>query len=133
MAINTQMLVPVSRILLANIFLIDGVMKLFSYESVAEWMFLKGVPEASLPFVIIFEVIGSFFIIIGWQTKILSLFFFAFCILTAIIFHSELSNRMDQIIFMKNVSMAGGFLILFLHGGGDYSLERLLKRRSNSR
>ena len=133
MAIHTQMLVPISRILLANIFLIDGVMKLFSYEAVAEWMFLNGVPEASLPFVIIFEVIGSFFIIIGWQTKILSLFFFAFCILTAIIFHSDLSNRMEQIIFMKNMSMAGGFLILFLHGGGDYSLERLLKRRSNSR
>ena len=132
MSSHIQILAPISRILLANIFLIDGVIKLFSYEAVAEWMFINGVPEASLPFVIIFEILGSFFIIFGWQTKLFSLLFFVFCILTAVIFHSDFSNRMEQIAFMKNVSMAGGFLLLFLHGSGKYSLESILNRKSGS-
>ena len=117
---------PLSRVLIANIFLIDGVRKIFFYENVAEWMFFKGVPEVSLPFVIAFEIIGALAIMVGWRTKLFSVLFFSFCILTAIIFHSDFSNSMEQISFMKNISMAGGFLFLFLYGSGSFSLDKYI-------
>ena len=123
-----QLFSPVGRLLIANIFLIDGINKISYYEGVAEWMFLKGVPEYLLPLVILLEIGGALAIILGWRVKLFSLLFFVFCILTAIIFHSDFTNNMDKVIFMKNMSMAGGFLFLFLHGGGDLSLDKRRKK-----
>ena len=123
-----QLFSPVGRLLIANIFLIDGINKISYYEGVAEWMFLKGVPEYLLPLVILLEIGGALAIILGWRVKLFSLLFFVFCILTAIIFHSDFTNNMDKVIFMKNMSMAGGFLFLFLHGGGDFSLDKRRKK-----
>ena len=123
-----QLFSPVGRLLIANIFLIDGINKISYYEGVAEWMFLKGVPEYLLPLVILLEIGGALAIILGWRVKLFSFLFFVFCILTAIIFHSDFTNNMDKVIFMKNMSMAGGFLFLFLHGGGDFSLDKRRKK-----
>ena len=123
-----QLFSPVGRLLIANIFLIDGINKISYYEGVPEWMFLKGVPEYLLPLVILLEIGGALAIILGWRVKLFSLLFFVFCILTAIIFHSDFTNNMDKVIFMKNMSMAGGFLFLFLHGGGDFSLDKRRKK-----
>ena len=123
-----QLFSPVGRLLIANIFLIDGINKISYYEGVAEWMFLKGVPEYLLPLVILLEIGGALAIILGWRVKLFSLLFFVFCILTAIIFHSDFTNNMDKVIFMKNMSMAGGFLFLFLNGGGDFSLDKRRKK-----
>ncbi len=123
-----QLFSPVGRLLIANIFLIDGINKILYYEGVAEWMFLKGVPEYLLPLVIFLEIGGALAIILGWRVKLFSFLFFVFCILTAIIFHSDFTNNMDKVIFMKNMSMAGGFLFLFLHGGGDFSLDKRRKK-----
>ena len=104
---------------------IDGINKISYYGGVAEWMFLKGVPEFLLPLVILLEIFGALAIILGWRVKLFSLLFFVFCILTAIIFHRDFSNNMDKVSFMKNMSLAGGFLFLFLHGAGKFSLDGL--------
>ena len=116
---------PIGRILIANIFLIDGINKISYYEGVAEWMLLNGVPDFLLPLVILLEIFGALAIILGWRVRLFSLFFFVFCILTAIIFHRDFTNNMDKIIFMKNMSMAGGFFFLFLNGAGKFSLDSL--------
>ena len=118
----------VGRILLANIFLTDGINKIPNYENVAEYMFLKGVPEFLLPFAIAFEIVGALAIIIGWRTKFFSLLFFSFCILTAVLFHTPFRSSMDEISFMKNLSVAGGFLFLFLHESGHLSFENFRKQ-----
>ncbi len=81
-----QLFSPVGRLLIASIFLIDGINKISYYEGVAEWMFLKGVPEYLLPLVILLEIGGALAIILGWRVKLFSLLFFVFCILTAIIY-----------------------------------------------
>ena len=96
MANYMNFLPPIGRIMIANIFLIDGINKISYYEGVAEWMFLKGVPEFLLPLVILLEIFGALAIILGWRVKLFSLLFFVFCILTAIIFHRDFSNNMDK-------------------------------------
>ena len=116
---------PIGRILLVNIFFLDGIHKISNYDGVTGWMAVYGVPEISLPFVITFEIVGAVAIAIGWRVKLFSIIFFVFCILTALIFHNDFSNGMEKIIFMKNISMAGGFLIIFLNGGGAFCLDNL--------
>ena len=67
---------PIGRILIANIFLIDGINKISYYEGVAEWMLLNGVPDFLLPLVILLEIFGALAIILGWRVKLFSLFYF---------------------------------------------------------
>ena len=53
----------------------------------------------------------------------------AYCVITALIGHHNLSDRMQEINFVKNLSMAGGFLAFAAAGGGAYSLDAAMTRR----
>ena len=47
----------------------------------------------------------------------------AFCVASAVIFHRNFAEQMQMILFMKNLAMAGGFLLLYVHGAGAFSLD----------
>jgi putative oxidoreductase len=44
------------------------------------------------------------------------------------IFHADFSDQNQMIHFMKNISIAGGFLFLIVHGPGNYSLDNREKK-----
>ena len=114
---------PVGRLFIALIFFMSGLNKIGNYANTAGWMESVGVPGALLPLVIALEVVGGAAIILGWQTRIVAFLFAGFCLLSAIIFHADFSDQMQMGMFMKNVGLAGGFLILLVHGAGNYSLD----------
>ena len=114
---------PVGRLFIALIFFMSGLNKIGNYANTAGWMESAGVPGALLPLVIALEVVGGAAIILGWQTRIVAFLFAGFCLLSAIIFHADFSDQMQMGMFMKNVGLAGGFLILLVHGAGNYSLD----------
>ena len=111
------------RILLATIFLVSGINKVREFESTAKWMEGFSVPEILLPVVIAFEILAAIALVIGWRTQITALFLAGFCILTAAIFHSDFESQIGTILFMKNLAIAGGFLILAVNGPGQFSLD----------
>ncbi|HEX4872786.1 MAG TPA: DoxX family protein [Nevskiaceae bacterium] len=115
--------IPAGRLLLASLFLIAGLGKLGQYEGTAGYMASVGLPAALLPAVIAFEVGAALLIILGWQTRLTALLLAGFSLLSALIFHSNLADPMQQVLFLKNVSIAGGLLLLVAHGGGAYSLD----------
>jgi putative oxidoreductase len=43
--------------------------------------------------------------------------------MSAILFHANFAEQVEMIMFMKNISIAGGFLFLVVHGAGHYSLD----------
>lgn len=88
-----------------------------------------GVPGMLLPLVIVLEVGGGLAIMAGWQTKLVSIALAAFTVVAAAIFHNNFSDQMQMIMFMKNIAIAGGFILLAVHGAGSYSLDN---RRSKS-
>ncbi|OPY75421.1 MAG: Inner membrane protein YqjF [Syntrophorhabdus sp. PtaU1.Bin153] len=114
----------VGRILMAGLFLQSGIGKIGSYVATGHYMAAKGVPSMLLPLVIILEVVGSIAIILGWKTRLFAFGLAAFCIIAALLFHRNFSDLMQSIMFMKNIAIAGGFLIIFAHGAGDLSLDR---------
>lgn len=121
------------RVLLAAIFLISGLGKIGTYSATAAYMNSLGVPGALLPAVIGLEVLGAIAIIIGWQTRIAAFLLAGFTLLSAILFHNNVADPIQQIMFLKNVAIAGGFLILVANGAGPLSLDRRgLVRRSAS-
>ena len=115
------------RILLAHIFLLAGLNKITGYSGTQGYMEAMGVPGMLLPLVILLEVGGAVALIVGWQTRWAAYALALFSIVSALIFHSNLSEQIQMILFMKNWAMAGGLLVLAANGAGAFSLDQRAK------
>ena len=113
----------VARLFMGQIFLVSGIFKISGYEGTQGYMDAMGVPGMLLPLVILLEAGGGLAIIAGWQTKLVSIALAVFTVIAAVIFHSNFSDQMQTIMFMKNIAIAGGFILLAVHGAGGYSLD----------
>ena len=85
-------------------------------------------PGALLPVVIATEVLGALVIIVGWKTRVTALLLAGFSLLTAVIFHDNFGDQIQTIMFLKNVSIAGGFLLLVANGSSALSIDRRLSK-----
>jgi putative oxidoreductase len=108
----------VARLFLGQIFLLSGIFKISGYEGTQGYMDAMGVPGMLLPLMILLEAGGGLAIIAGWQTKLVSIALAAFTVVAAAIFHNNFSDQMQMIMFMKNIAIAGGFILLAVHGAG---------------
>jgi putative oxidoreductase len=111
------------RVLLVILFAASGLGKITGYAATETYMASQGVPGALLPLVILTEVMGSLAIILGWQTRVVAFGMAGFTLLTAFFFHTNFGDQTQMIMFFKNVSIAGAFLMLVAHGAGAYSLD----------
>ncbi len=111
------------RIMISAIFLLTGLAKIGGYAATQGYMASMGVPGALLPLVIALEVGGSIAIILGYRTRLVAFLLAGFSVLSALIFHRQLGDQTQFIMFMKNIAMAGGFLFLVARGPGEWSLD----------
>jgi putative oxidoreductase len=86
-----------------------------------------GVPGGLLPLVILVELGGGVAIIAGYHTRVVALLLGGFSVLAALLFHTG-ADQVQQIMFMKNLGLAGGFLFLVANGAGRLSVDHLRKR-----
>lgn len=114
------------RILLALIFVMAGLNKIGGYAGTQAYMESAGVPGALLPLVILLEAGGGAAIVVGLLTRWAALGLAVFSIAAAVLFHADFSDQMQQILFMKNLGLAGGLLILFARGAGPVSVDAKL-------
>ena len=119
----------VGRIFLSTLFLINGISKITYYEGTLEYMESFNVPEYLLIPAIIVEILFPILLIIGYKTKLSAVILASFTILLAVIFHTEFSNPMQLTAFLKNFAIAGGFIIIFVYGPGQYSIDHMLESR----
>jgi putative oxidoreductase len=117
------------RSLLSVLFLLSGVVKIGAYAATAGYMSSVGVPSVLLPVVIATEVLGATAIILGWETRITAFLLAGYSLLTALVFHTNFADQIEMIMFLKNVSIAGGFLLLVANGAGPLSLDRRLAKQ----
>lgn len=116
-------IVLVARLLLAHIFLLAGFSKITGYAGTQGYMESMGIPGALLPLVIALEIGGSLALIFGFLTRWAALALAGFCVASALIFHRNFADQTQMIMFMKNLAMAGGFLLLYVQGAGAFSLD----------
>ena len=112
------------RILLSVLFLLSGLGKVGAYAATAGYMSSVSVPSVLLPVVIATEVLGAIAIILGWQTRIAAFLLGGYSLLAALVFHANFADQIEMIMFLKNVSIAGGLLLLVANGAGPLSLDR---------
>lgn len=121
--VMTHFSAPTGRFLLATIFIMSGLNKIGAYEGTQGYMEAMGVPGGLLPLVIALEALGGLAILIGYQAKLAALALAGFSVMSAILFHADFSDQMQMMSFMKNLTIAGGFLMIVAHGAGAYSLD----------
>ena len=113
----------IGRILLAAMFLLAGIQKIGGYEGTQGYMEAMGVPGALLPAVIALEIGGALAIIAGFFTRWVAAALAGFTLAAAFLFHYQPEDQMQMILFLKNISIAGAFLILVARGAGPWSLD----------
>ena len=118
----------VGRVFLSIMFIMSGFSKISGYEGTQGYMEAMGVPGMLLPLVILLELGGGILLAVGFQVRIIAFLLAGFCLLSAMIFHFQPAEQMQMIMFMKNITIAGGLLLVLVHGAGAFSVDAKLKK-----
>lgn len=111
------------RILLSAIFIAAGVQKIVGYDGPLAFMAQYGVPGFMLPGVIALELLGGVAVLVGFGARWVALALAVFTVIAAMVFHSNFTEPIQVAMFMKNLAIAGGLLLLFAHGPGRYAVR----------
>ncbi len=117
---------------MAAIFVLSGISKVGAFEATQGYMEAFGLPGALLGPTIAFEILAGLAVLLGLGTRHAAFLLAGFSIVTALIFHRDFGDQVQQIMFLKNVAMAGGLLILARHGAPSLSLEVLFSGRKET-
>lgn len=117
-----------SRLLAVGLFFTSGVDKITHYDENLILMREHGVSGYFLPAVILLEVAGSIAITIGFITRLTCAFMAVFSIASAFLFYPEYTHA-HLMVWLKNISCCAGFLMLFIHGAGDFSVDKWIKNK----
>lgn len=119
------------RVLLALMFLLAGLSKFVGLEGTAGYIASKGLPlpQVLAPATALLEMVAALMLIIGWRARWAALALAAFTVLATLIFHNYWTlppdqQLLQQLMFMKNVSVTGGLLMVFAFGPGRFSLDQ---------
>jgi putative oxidoreductase len=112
------------RIMLALIFILAGISKIQDPAGTTGYMQSVGLPAALLWPTIALEMIGGICVAIGFQTRIAAFALAIFSIAAAVIFHRNFADQMQMIMFLKNIGLAGGLLLLATSERTGFSLDK---------
>ena len=117
------------RIFISILFLIEAVKKFFNPDESMMYMSDHGVPEFLFYPSIAFEIIIPLLLIVGYKTRIVASLLAVFVLTVTLIFHSHhiIDDGMQLTIFLKNLAIIGGLLIIISNKpqicSVDYYLE----------
>jgi putative oxidoreductase len=121
-----------ARALMAAIFILSGIGKAGAFEATQAYMEAFGLPGFLLVPAIVFEIGAGLGILVGFHTRLFAVLLAGFSLVTALIFHANFSDPIQQIMFLKNIAMAGGFLLLAKVGAPGLSADRFLAARNGA-
>ncbi len=115
----------VGRIFLSLMFILAGFSKLTAIAGTAGWFESLGIPAPTIAVVVsgLVELVGGLAILVGFKTRVAALVLAIFTVAATLIAHTNLADQVQQLFFMKNLAVTGGFLILAAVGAGAYSVD----------
>ncbi len=119
------------RILFSLMFIMSGMGHLTKSTGMAQYAGSMGVPAPTLVVIItgIMIILGGFSVILGYKVKVGTILLIVFLLPTSFIMHTfwgiedPMQSQMQMAMFLKNLSMLGGALLLYHFGTGPLSLE----------
>jgi putative oxidoreductase len=125
---TTSLGLLLARLLLAIVFVAVGANQIKGYSGASNYMQAMGVPGLLLPLVILLQLGGGLAVMLGILTRPISLLLAVFTVVATLIFHHNFADPMQIALFLKDLSMAGGFIALAVAGAGSISLDARLRR-----
>ena len=114
------------RMLMALLLLVSATTKVAETAGIQAYMHAYGVPEILIWPAAAWEYAAGALLAVGFQLRRVSILLAAWCVLTAVIFHTKFSD-LDQLMnFFKDMTMASGFLLFAWSGSRGGSLDGLL-------
>ncbi len=114
------------RILLALIFVLSGLNKISNFAGAQQMMAQHGMPFTPIFLIaaILIEVIGGLSVLVGYRARVGATALALFLIPTTAIFHTNFADQVQMVMFLKNLSIIGGLMMVAAHGSGGISLDR---------
>ena len=131
-AMRDDIALLVGRLLLAWIFLHEGVFLLANYGASSAAMAKMGAPAFALGPVIALQLAAGFSIALGCHTRYGALALGLFCLATAMLFHTNFPIRNELLHFEKDLAIAGGMFVLVVCGAGRWSIDGWLQTASRA-
>jgi putative oxidoreductase len=132
----TTLAAPLGRLLLSTIFLASAAGKLAAWAPPAQMIADKGLPapDAFLSIAVVLEIVGGLMVLLGLQARWGAILLLLFLIPVSVIMHNfwavpEAQQQEQMINFMKNVSIAGGLLMVVALGAGPMSIDNRARRK----
>src|SRR6476619_3997661 len=122
----------VSRLLLAGIFVHEGVFLAANFSAASTAMAKVGVPALAVIGTIALQLVAGIAIAIGWHARLGAAALGLFCLATAILFHLNFADRNELLHFEKDLAIAGGMFTLMLRGAGEYSVQAFAREREEN-
>ena len=119
----------VGRLLLSALFLIEGLGKISMREDVIMYMEDYGVPGILFTPATVIEILFPLLLVVGYKTKWVASIMALFTFTVAIIFHTDFSEGMQIMLFLKDIAIAGGFMIIVAYGPSKISLDHYFKSK----
>ncbi|MFJ5446666.1 DoxX family protein [Methylobacillus methanolivorans] len=122
---TTNFTTLIGRALLAAIFIISGFGKLADPTGTIAFISSTGAPLPELGYAIalLVELGLATALLIGYRARLVALLIALFTLVTAFMFHFDLNNQMQTIMFLKNLAITGGLLQIAAHGAGGLSVD----------
>lgn len=108
---------------LSAIFILSGIGKISAFAATQGYMEAFGLPGILLAPTIVFEIGAGAALLLGLGTRYVAVLLAGFTLVTALVFHRDFADQVQQIMFLKNVAMAGGLLLMAKTGAPDLSLD----------
>jgi putative oxidoreductase len=115
----------IGRIGLSLLFILGGWGKLLAPAATQAMLASHNLPmvEVGWFIAVVVELGGGLAILFGLFTRPVGLVLAVWCVLTALVAHTNFADRNQEIHFLKNMTMAGGLLFVMLQGAGAWSLD----------
>ena len=117
------------RIFISSLFIVEAIRKFFSPDEGMIYMSDYGVPEILFYPSLIFEFVVPLILIAGFKTRFFASILFLFVLSVTVIFHTDFSNNMQMISFLKNLAIMGGLLIIISNKPQMCSIDYYLESK----
>ena len=119
------------RIFISTLFIVEAIRKILFKEETIFYMEDYGVSEILFYPSLIFELVFPILLIIGYQTRISAVAIFIFTIVVTVIFHNDFESQAQFMALLKNLSIAGGLLIIASNEPKICTLDYYLKSKQS--
>lgn len=113
------------RVLLSLIFIISGITKVMDPAGTIAYIESAHLPMPTLAYIValIVELGLSLALLVGYQSQLAAAGIALFTFVTALMFHSNMADPVQVIMFLKNTTIIGGLLVVIAFGPGGYSVD----------